>query len=213
MFVITLSNKNTTCHKSVIRLAQESQSFPSTFVERFLQLNKNKKTLLRMQQSETEILAEQSNMTTIKSSNKSLFKKALQLSKLPIIISFVITPLRFTLELMGINENYIFFIGLLWLTLGFSVYWAIKYYQFDRFLELLILNLLLFSPISRIPVAIAWWVDTNWELGTHYGWYFDNFGQVFLNQIVYGSLVQIIPGFIVGAITYAFVKYRKTKHN
>ena len=75
------------------------------------------------------------------------------------------------------------------------------------------MSLLIYSPISRIPVAILWWVDTKWEIGTHYGLYFDNFGQALLNHVIYGSLVQVAPGFLLGTLTIAITRYRKTLTN
>lgn len=144
---------------------------------------------------------------------KSIFQQALQLSKVPIIIACFVTPIRFILEYIGLPEEAIFMIGLLWLTLGFSVYWSIKWYQKPKFLVILLLSLCIYSPISRIPVAIAWWIDVNWQLGTHYGLYFNTFEQVLLNHVFYGALVQIIPGFIIGAITFAIMRnVRKTKN-
>ena len=144
---------------------------------------------------------------------KSIFQQALQLSKVPIIIACFVTPIRFILEYIGLPEEAIFMIGLLWLTLGFSVYWSIKWCQKPKFLVILLLSLCIYSPISRIPVAIAWWIDVNWQLGTHYGLYFNTFGQVLLNHVFYGALVQIIPGFIIGAITYAIMQsVKKTKN-
>ena len=142
---------------------------------------------------------------------EAMFKKAIHLAKLPILISLVLTPVRFTLELVGVNENYIFYIGLLWLTLGFSIYWTIKHHNLDRFLMVLLLSLIVYSPISRIPVAIVWWVDTKWQLDTHYGMFFESFGEVLLNHVFYGSLVQIIPAFILGLITFAIVKSRQNQ--
>ncbi|WP_298895157.1 hypothetical protein [uncultured Psychroserpens sp.] len=147
---------------------------------------------------------------------KTLFQEVLYLVKTPIIIALFLTPIRYTLELMGIPENYIFIIGLLWLTIGVSIYWSMKFHNKKRFLLLLLLSLIVYSPISRFPVALAWWIDTKWELGTHYGLYFDNFGQVALNQIIYGSLIQIIPGFLVGSITFAIMRQKqvlKLKNN
>lgn len=141
---------------------------------------------------------------------KNLFIEAVHLAKTPIIIALILTPIRFTLEYIGLSENIIFIIGLLWLTIGFSMYWGIKFHNKKRFLILLLLSLIVYSPISRFPVALAWWVDTNWQLGTHYGLYFDNFGQVLLNQVIYGSLVQILPGFLLGSITFAIMQYRQT---
>ena len=121
--------------------------------------------------------------------------QALPLAKTPIIISLFVTPIRFLLELAGLPEYAIFIIGLLWLTLAFSVYWGIKLYNEKQPYLLLLLSLIIFSPVSRLTVVAAWWIDTKWEIGTHYGLYFDNWTQTFLNHGVYGALVQIIPGF------------------
>ncbi len=147
---------------------------------------------------------------------KTLFQEVLYLTKTPIIIALFLTPIRFILELIGLPENYIFIIGLLWLTIGISIYWAVRFHYKNRFLLLLLLSLIVYSPISRFPVAIAWWIDTYWSLGTHYGLYFDNFGHVVLNQVVYGSLVQLIPGFLMGSITFVIMKQKqalKLKNN
>lgn len=147
-------------------------------------------------------------MTKDISAQKSLVQEALSLVKWPILMALILTPVRYALELIGIPENYIFLIGLLWFTIGISIYWGIKYHYNRRFTILLFISLLIFSPISRIPVALAWWVDTQWELGTHYGYFFDTFEQVLFNQVVYGSILQIVPGFLVGSITF-FVMQRK----
>ena len=140
----------------------------------------------------------------------TLFEEALNLVKTPIIIALVLTPVRYILELFGLPEKFIFIIGLLWLTIGISVYWGIRFHNKKRFLTLLLLSLVIYSPISRFPVALAWWIDTKWQLGTHYGLYFDNFGQAVLNQVVYGSLIQILPGFLTGSITFAILQHRQT---
>lgn len=142
-----------------------------------------------------------------------LFHRALNLAKQPIILAFIITPIRFLLELAGAPENAIFIIGLLWLTLGFSICWGIKLYHQQNPYLLLLLSLVIFSPISRLTVFIAWLVDINWEIGTHYSLYFDNWPQALLNQVVYGSLVQIIPGLVLGSITLAIMQYRNSTKN
>ena len=140
---------------------------------------------------------------------KSNFNQALHITKTPIIISLFLTPIRFALELIGLPESAIFIIGLLWLTLACAVYWGIKLYNCSNAYLVLFLSLLIFSPISRLPVAILWWVDKKWEIGTHYGFYFDNFGHAILNQVGYGSLIQMIPGFILGSITLMIMNSRK----
>lgn len=137
--------------------------------------------------------------------NRTL-QQAIQFAKVPIIISLFLTPIRYMLELLGLPENAIFIIGLLWLTLGFAIYLGIKIYYFHKGYLILLLSLAIYSPISRFPVAVLWWVDTKWEIGTHYGLYYDNFGQALLNHVIYGSLVQLIPGFLLGTITIAIMR-------
>jgi len=141
---------------------------------------------------------------------KEIFIQALRLAKTPIIISLIVTPIRFLLELAGLPDYAIGIIGLLWLTLAFSVYWGIKLYNEKQPYLLLLLSLIIFSPVSRLTVVAAWWIDTRWEIGTHYSLYFDNLTQVFLNNTVYGALVQIIPGFLLGSLTLAITRNRKS---
>lgn len=141
---------------------------------------------------------------------EGLLQQAFHLAKLPIIISILLTPVRFLLELAGIPEYAIFFIGLLWLALAFSVYWGIKLYDKKKAYPLLLVSLIIFSPVSRLTVVAAWWVDTRWEIGTHYGLYFDNWTQTLLNHGIYGALVQMIPGFLLGSMTIAIMRYRKS---
>lgn len=146
----------------------------------------------------------------MKNNDKTTLQQAIYYAKAPIIIALILTPVRYCLELLGLPENAIFIIGLLWLTLGFSIYLGIKIANHKQAFKILLLSLLIFSPISRIPVAILWWVDTKWKIGTHYGLYFENFGQALLNHVLYGSLVQMIPGFLLGTLTIRIMGYRKT---
>jgi hypothetical protein len=146
-----------------------------------------------------------------KINQKSIFQRSLHLVKTPILIAFILTPIRFSLELAGLPENVIFIVGLLWLTLAFSIYWGIKLYDQKNGNLILLLSLALFSPISRFPVAVLWWIDTKWEIGTHYSLYFESFAQAAFQQMVYGSFTQLIPGFIIGIITIAIMRYKKTK--
>lgn len=140
---------------------------------------------------------------------KPLIRRALNLTKTPIIIALFVTPIRFLLELSGLPESAIFIIGLLWLTLAFAIYLGVKIYNEKHSYLLIFLSLMIFSPISRFPVAVLWWVDTTWEIGTHYGLYFNSFGQAVLNQVIYGSLIQIIPGVLLGVTTIAIMQNRK----
>ena len=141
---------------------------------------------------------------------KEKFQKAFRLAKTPIIISLFVTPVRFSLELAGLPENVIFIIGLLWLTLAFAVYWGVKLFSEKRPYLLLILSLIIFSPVSRLTVVVAWWIDTRWEIGTHYSLHFDSIAQATFQQVIYGSLIQIIPGFLLGSLTIAIMRYRKS---
>ena len=144
------------------------------------------------------------------SDRQGVLQQAIHLAKIPIIISLFLTPVRFLLELAGLPEYAIFIFGLLWLTIAFSVYWGIKLYKEKKAYLVLFLSLIIFSPVSRLTVVAAWWVDTRWEIGTHYGLYFDSWTQTLLNQGFYGALVQIIPGFLLGSMTIAIMRYRKS---
>ena len=145
------------------------------------------------------------------SNKQGLLLQAFHLAKIPIVISLFLTPVRFLLELAGLPDYAIFIIGLLWLTLAFSIYWGIKLCKNNQPYLLLLLSLILFSPVSRLPVVAAWWIDTRWEIGTHYGDYFDTWSQALLNHGVYGALIQIIPGFLLGSLTLAIMRNRKLK--
>ena len=147
-------------------------------------------------------------MKNLEGRNEMLLQ-ALRLAKMPIIIAMFVTPVRFFLELAELPENAIFIIGLLWVTLAFSIYWGIKLYNEKNPYLILLLSLIIFSPISRFPVSVLWWIDTRWEIGTHYSLYFDSFAQATFQQVVYGSLIQIIPGFLLGSLTIAIMQYRK----
>lgn len=137
-----------------------------------------------------------------------MFQRALSLAAWPILIALFVTPIRFFLELAGLPENVIFIIGLLWLTLGVSIYWGIQLYDEEHPYLLLLLSLAIFSPVSRIPVFALWWITKTWELGTHYD-IFDNWGQALVGQLLWGSLVQIIPGGLLGALTLAIRRHLK----
>lgn len=49
---------------------------------------------------------------------------------------------------------------------------------------------------------VLWWITKTWELGTHYD-IFGNWGQALVGQLVSGSLVQIIPGGLLGSVILA----------
>lgn len=140
---------------------------------------------------------------------KTTFQHAFLLAKKAIVIALILTPIRFSLELAGLPESIIFIFGLLWLTLSFAIYWGIKLYKEKNSYLILLLSLLIFSPISRFPVAVLWWVDTKWKIGTHYSLYFDNFTQATFQQVIYGSLIQLIPGFLMGTITITIMRNKK----
>lgn len=136
-----------------------------------------------------------------------MIKHALSLAAVPVLISLFITPVRFFLELAGVPTVFVFLIGLLWLTLAISIFWGIKLSVEEHPHRLLLLSLLIFSPASRFPVFVLWWITKTWELGTHYD-VFDSWEQALIGQLVYGSLIQIIPGFLLGALTLAIMRHR-----
>lgn len=146
------------------------------------------------------------------SNSSSILSQAFALAKIPILISFIITPVRFGLELAGIPDKYVFLIGLLWLTLAFGIYWGVKLKAHRFPYLLLLLGMMIYSPISRIPVFILWWITKTWNLGTHYD-IFDGWQQALIGQLFYGALIQIIPGFILGSITLYFASRQMQSKN
>ncbi len=134
--------------------------------------------------------------------------RAMRLAALPVLISLFVTPVRFFLELAGLPEIYTFLIGLLWLTLAFAVFWGIRLSTEEHPYRLLLLSLIFFSPVSRIPVFVLWWITKTWGLGTHYD-IFDSWGQALVGQLVYGALVQIIPGGVLGSLTLVINRHRR----
>ena len=131
-----------------------------------------------------------------------MFRRALRLAALPVLISLFITPFRFFVELAGVPTVYVGLIGLLWLALAFSIFWGIRLAAEEHPYRLLLLSLVVFSPPSRFPVFVLWWITKTWGLGTHYD-IFDSWEQALVGQLFYGSLIQIIPGFLLGSLTLA----------
>jgi hypothetical protein len=128
-----------------------------------------------------------------------MLRRALRLAAWPVLISLFITPVRVLLEMAGVPTVFVFPLGLLWLALGFSVFLGIRLGEEEHPYLLLLLSLSIFSPPSRLPVFVMWWIDTTWELGTHYGM-FDSWGQALFSQLFWGSLIQVVPGFLLGSI-------------
>lgn len=137
----------------------------------------------------------------------TLIQRALRLAAVPVLIAMFITPIRFFLELAGVPTVYVFLFGLLWLSLGVSVYWGVRLSTETHPYRLLWLSLAFFSPPSRVPVFLLWWITTTWGLGTHYD-IFDSWDQALVGQLFYGSLIQIIPGGILGSLTLAIRRAR-----
>lgn len=151
----------------------------------------------------------------IKSDSYAGFKlvRIYQIVKTPILLGLLITPIRFGLELLEIPDKYIFLIGLLWFSLGLSIYWGIKHYRDQKPLLLIAYCLIILSLVTRIPVSLLWLLESKFQIGTHYGLFFESFPQALLNQVIYGSLIQLIPGIILSATTIAVIQKRKLKHS
>ena len=135
-------------------------------------------------------------------SEPTLIRRALRLAALPVLIAMFITPVRFFLEVAGVPTVYVFPFGLLWLALGVSIYWGVRLSAEAHPHRLLWLSLVCFSPPSRVPVFLLWWITTTWGLGTHYD-IFDSWEQALIGQLFYGSLIQIIPAGLLGSLTIA----------
>ena len=91
--------------------------------------------------------------------------------------------------------------------LALAVVWGIRLADEEHPYQLLLLSLVVFSPPSRFPVFVLWWITKTWGLGTHYD-IFDSWGQALVGQLFYGSLLQIIPGFLLGSLTLSIKRSR-----
>lgn len=136
-----------------------------------------------------------------------MFKRALRLAAWPVLISLVITPVRVFLELSDVPTVFVFPFGLLWLALGFAVFLGMRLGEEERPYLLLLLSLVVFSPPSRLSVFVMWWIDATWELGTHYD-IFDSWGQALFSQLFWGSVIQVIPGFLIGSMILGIKRAR-----
>ena len=136
-----------------------------------------------------------------------MLKRALRLAAWPVLISLFITPVRVLLEMAGVPTVFVFPLGLLWLALGFSVFLGMKLGEAEHPYLLLLLSLAIFSPPSRLPVFVMWWIDTTWELGTHYG-IFDSWGQALFSQLFWGSVIQVVPGLLLGSVVLGIQRAR-----
>jgi hypothetical protein len=136
-----------------------------------------------------------------------MFERAIRLAAWPVLISLFITPVRVFLELAGVPNVFVFPLGLLWLALGFAVFLGTRLGEEEHPYLLLLLSLVIFSPPSRVPVFVMWWIDTQWELGTHYN-IFESWGQALFSQLFWGSVIQVIPGFLVGSAVLGIKRAR-----
>lgn len=136
-----------------------------------------------------------------------MFKRALGIAVWPALISLLVTFARFFGERANLPNAVTVVLGIIWLTFIVAIYWGVKLADEDQPYRLLLLSLVLFTLLSRIPVFALWWITNTWGLGTHYD-FTDSFGQALLAQS-FGALTQIVPGTILGWATLA-LKRRQT---
>ena len=137
-----------------------------------------------------------------------MLQRAVKLAALPAVISLFVTLARFFGERAELPDAVTFIVGIFWLTLVVGVFLGIKLADEEQPYRLLLVSLVVFALLSRIPVFALWWVTDKWGLGTHYD-FADTWGQALLGQFVFGPLTQIIPGTLVGFLTLA-IKRRRT---
>lgn len=136
-----------------------------------------------------------------------LLQRALRLAAWPVLLALLITPVRFGLELAGVPTVLVFPLGLLWLALGFTVFLGFRLSNEEHRYPLLLLSLVVFSPPSRFPVFVLWWITKTWGPGTHYD-VFDSRDQALIGQLFHGSLIQVTPGFLIGSPILAIRRSR-----
>ena len=102
------------------------------------------------------------------------------------------------LELAGVPTASVFPLGSLWLALGSEVVLGVILGDERHPYLLLLLSLVIFSPPSRVPVFATGGIETTWAVGTHYGG-FESWQQALFSQLLWGSAIQVIPGFLIGS--------------
>jgi hypothetical protein len=131
-----------------------------------------------------------------------LLNRALRLAALPSLVSLLVTLARFFGERAELPGPVTFFIGIFWLTLVVALFWGFKLASEESPYRLLFLSLLVFALLSRIPVIALWWITKTYGLGTHYDVY-GGWGSALFAQLVLGTLIQIVPGGLLGAAVLA----------
>ena len=139
-----------------------------------------------------------------------MFKRALGLAAWPALISLLVTLARFFGERASLPNAVTFVLGIIWLTFVVAIYWGVKLADDERPYRLLLLSLVVFAVLSRIPVFALWWVTNTWGLGTHYD-FTDTLGQALVGQFIFGSLQQILPGAILGWAMLALKRRQATE--
>ena len=136
-----------------------------------------------------------------------MLTRALSLAALPALIALFVTLARFFGERAELPSPVTFVIGIFWLTLVVALFWGFKLASEENPYRLLFLSLLVFALLSRIPVIALWWITKTYGLGTHYDVY-GGWGSALFAQLVIGTLIQIVPGGLLGAAALA-VKRRQ----
>jgi hypothetical protein len=138
-----------------------------------------------------------------------MVERALRLAAWPALIALLVTLARFFAERAGLPGPVINAIGIFWLTLVVAIFWGFKLAGEEHPYRLLLLSLLFFTLLSRIPVVALWWITKTYGLGTHYD-VFESWGQALLGQFVFGTLTSMIPGGLLGVVTLAINRRRDT---
>jgi hypothetical protein len=138
-----------------------------------------------------------------------MLEQAWKLARWPAFISVFVTLARFFSERLGLPSGISFFIGIFWLTLFVGIYFGVRFSDEERPHRPLLLSLVVFAFLSRLPVIILWWVTKTFGLGTHYD-VFDGWIQVLGAQWVIGVALQVICGGITGFIAL-YLKKRLTE--
>ena len=136
-----------------------------------------------------------------------MLQRATSLAVLPALVSFFVTLARFFGERAELPTTVTNIVGIFWLTLVVAIFLGLSLASEESPYRLLFLSLVVFALLSRIPVVVLWWITKTYGLGTHYDVY-GGWGSALFAQLVIGTLIQIVPGGLLGAAALA-VKRRQ----
>jgi hypothetical protein len=136
-----------------------------------------------------------------------MLQQAVRRAALPALVSLFVTLARFFGERAELPGPVTFMVGIFWLTLIVAAFWGVGLAEEDHPYRVLLVSLLVFALLSRIPVVALWWFSKTFGWGTHYDVY-SGWGEALVAQFLFGTVEQLLPGGLLGSLILAWKRRR-----